>query len=119
MLFQNFDQKIALVCAVVGILLLFFLEISIKPVPLKIGLISGKDIDSMVSVNARIDWVKKTPNSLMLGLNDGNRINAVLFSPTVSESNFLKKNSFAKIEGKVKRYNENLEIVIQRVDLID
>lgn len=119
MLSQNFDIKIAAIAAISGILLLSFMEISFKPRNLKIGEISLKDFESTIEVNGRVEWGKKTSGALMLGLNDGNKINAVIFSPNQKDLDVLKRGNAVKAVGKVKLFNEKLELVIEKVEKID
>ncbi len=116
---QNFDLKISLLIAVLGIFLLIFLEATFQPKQLPIGKISVKDLGSTVSVNARIDWFKKTNSAFLFGLNDGNKISAVIFLPKPGAISFLKKGALVGVVGKVSLFNEKLELIVEKVDLID
>ncbi len=117
--FQNFDLKISLLIAVLGIFLLFFMESSFQPKQFSIGEISAKDLGSTVSVNGKIDWFKKANSALLFGLNDGNKISAVIFSPKQSVVEIFKKGILVNVVGKVSLFNEKLELIVEKVDLID
>ena len=57
----------------------------------------------------------KIQNTLITELFDGKKFKAVKFNPTWEEQEALGKNSFVEVEGKVQKYNGELEIVIARV----
>jgi len=57
----------------------------------------------------------KIRNTLIAELFDGKKFKAVKFNPTEDEQEALKKNSFVEVEGKVQKYNGELEMVVARV----
>ena len=49
---------------------------------------------------------------MMLELYDSKKIKAVKFNPKETDFEVLKKGNFVEVEGKVQRYNGEIEIVV-------
>jgi len=82
--------------------------------------ISLRDIDSSmegkaIRGKATVASSFKVRNVILLELYDGRKFPAVKFSPDESETGALQKNSIVEFDGKVERYNGQMEIVIGRV----
>lgn len=105
--------------AAVGLIILFLLSEFSKPVEVKVGEIDESFISKKISTKGIVLWRYFTKNTLLFELADGNKIKAVLFSPSIEEIGTIEKNSAVEIEGIVKMYKGDLEIVVERVRKID
>ena len=112
-------RQIALALAAIGLITLFLLSELSKPVEVKIAEIDLSFIGKRVSAKGIVKWKYFTKNTLLFELADGNKIKAVLFSPSSEELSAIKKNSVIVVEGVVKKYKGSLEIVVERVREID
>ncbi len=117
MLSKERFSAIALLAAMAGIALLFFLAESFEPRPVKIKDIGNADIGWPVRVNTKVESSYKTGNTLLMQVFDGTgKIKAVAFNVSNETQAALCKNCFASLEGKVQIYKGELEIVVESVE---
>ena len=105
----------ALLAAVAGTALLFALGQGIEARQAKISEIGGEMEGMLVKVNVRIEKLSVRKGIAFMELYDGTgKINAVLFNAEKIGA-LPGKGGFASIEGKVQKYNGNLELIVEKV----
>lgn len=112
-------NRMALFCALVGIFLLFAYANLESPRPIKISDISERHIDTKVTVKGVVAFSKTSGSALLFAIDDGAKINCVFFKPGTEEKIIIQKGNYVEVDGKVKRYKDNLEIVAEKVRLLD
>ena len=55
---------------------------------------------------------------MLFEINDGNKIKGIIFNPTKEEKE-IKQNNFIELIGRVEKYENELEIVVEKVNKID
>ncbi|MFH1239992.1 MAG: OB-fold nucleic acid binding domain-containing protein [Candidatus Diapherotrites archaeon] len=115
MLREELVARLALSLAVLGIVVLFIVSYSYEAHSLKISEISEEIKGERVIVCGRIDSSYLATNVLIFTINDGAKIKGVVFNPGREEYSLIRKNSFVEIEGKIEIYENELEIVAERV----
>jgi RecJ-like exonuclease len=112
-------NRASLFCAVVGILLLAAYSFLEAPKQLSIAEISEKYLDAKVRVRGVVSFSKVTDKIAIFMIDDGAKIKGVFFRPGIEEKIMLRKGSFVEVVGKVKLYRNKLEIVAEKVNLLD
>jgi len=107
--------RLALGLAVLGIVILFIISYSYEAREVTISEISEEIKGERVIVCGRIDSSYIAKNVLIFTINDGAKIKGIVFNPGREEYSQIRKNSFVEIEGKVEIYENELEIVAERV----
>ena len=107
--------RLALSLAVLGIVILFIVSYSYEARDVKISEISEEIKGERVIVCGRIESSYIAKNVLIFTINDGAKIKGVVFNPGREEYSLIRKNSFVEIEGKIEIYENELEIVAERV----
>jgi uncharacterized protein YdeI (BOF family) len=115
MLKEETVSKIALSLAVIGIILVFGMEQYFSPLEKKTGDIDSFTIGKNVTVRGIISYSTKKQNTLFFEINDGNKIDCVLFDKQYW--NLIQPGEFVIVEGKVEKYEEKIEIIVKRVVL--
>ena len=105
----------SLVCAGIGITMLFFLNQSIQPEEKIISEIEEGGIGKLVAVKGRISWIMKQENFVLFTLEDGAKIKVIKFNPSKEEREIAAGNSFVEVIGKVELYKNELEIVASEI----
>lgn len=116
MLRESTINCIALLCALTGIIALALFDFAFSPREISVKEINEKIIGEKVSLKGKIDWVVEKEKFVLFGLNDGNKIKAIVFYPTKEERELIKKNNFLTITGKVQLYKNELEIIVEKVE---
>jgi len=116
MLSRELVARIALAAAVAGIALLFLASSIDTPLQIRTGEINKELIGKSIEVMGVVLWSAKKNNTMLFELYDGNKIKAVLFNPSLSQSALVKKGVFLRITGKAKSYKGEMEIVAERVE---
>ena len=107
---------LALLAAVAGTALLFAFAQGIGARQAKISEIGEEMEGTLVKVNARIEQLSVRKGIAFMELYDGTgKINAVLFNAEKMGA-LPGKGGFASIEGKVQKYNGDLELVVEKVE---
>ncbi|MBI4895125.1 MAG: OB-fold nucleic acid binding domain-containing protein [Candidatus Aenigmarchaeota archaeon] len=127
-MFEGIFQKISLekLCAILvvaGLVVLFFLVVFIEPVSMNISQISEKDIGKIVSINASVENKNLRNGNLFLELGDvdsNSTIKAVMFENDIKQDlSTFQKGSHINIVGRIDRYNGELEIIINKITVIE
>ena len=115
MLREELVARLALSLAVLGIIVLFIVSYSYEARDVKISEISEEIKGERVIVCGRIDSSYIAKNVLIFTINDGAKIKGVVFNPGREEYSLIRKNSFVEIEGRIEIYENELEIIAERV----
>lgn len=109
--------KLSLIISLIGtFILLIMLEYQEIPI-YKTTDISKSQIDTRVRVHGKVDSIRETPGLYIINLKDEKgKITAVVFK---EEQINLTKNSNVEIEGKVQEYKNSLEIIVDRIYLME
>ena len=79
----------------------------------KINEITKDNLETQVRVTANIQSIKETPGLYILTLQDSTgRIKAIIFKENFLD---LQKNSLIEIEGSIQEYQNELEIVAEKI----
>ncbi|MCX8189645.1 MAG: OB-fold nucleic acid binding domain-containing protein [Candidatus Diapherotrites archaeon] len=112
-------RRIALLCAAVGIILLFVYSSIDSPKRTKISEVKISSIGDKVEIDAIVSSSKVSGNVLIFELDDGDKITSVFFNPRIEQKIILRKGNFVRVSGRIAEYRGNLEIVAEKVLLID
>ncbi|MFH1544755.1 MAG: OB-fold nucleic acid binding domain-containing protein [archaeon] len=111
-----FISRIALICAVLGLIILFYFSIQSAYAEKGIEEISNELIGSRVSVKGFVEDKFFAKETLFFKLSEGrNSIQVVKFNPSVEDFEEVKGNSFVEVRGSVQEYKKNLEIIAEEV----
>lgn len=119
MLREYWLNRIALICGIIGTIIVFYYSLLVKPIPLSIGEINESIMEKRVEINGRVDWRYEKNSVLLFNLFDGNRVKVVKFQPSAGEKFLVQKNSFLKVVGRVQEYKGELEIVAEEIESND
>lgn len=118
-------ERLCIVMFISGIILLFFIVILIEPVSMNIYDISEKDVGKTVSINASVKNKILRNGNLFLELqdidvNNTDYIKAVMFEDVIRSTDLsnIQKDSHINVVGKIDRYNNELEIVIEKINIL-
>ena len=109
--------KIALICSLAGILVLFIVSqnISIKEKP--INKITAEDVDKKIKVSGVVEDIINTEKVAIIKVVQPQNIDVVLFKEG-NKSIDIKKDDFIEVIGKVEEYKGKPEIIGQRVRIV-
>lgn len=114
MLREEWLNRVSLIIAIAGVLLIVLYSFNAKLVKVNIATITDELLEENVIVEGRIDKSYIVKSTLILELNDGTgKINCVKFNAGKEDAGLLHRNAFVKISGKVQLYKNELEIIIQ------
>jgi len=105
--------KIALICSIVGIFIIFIFANKLEPSLTSISSISNSLVDKDVKIQGTVSSFKITSSVLMLDLHDDTgTIKVVAFDKEDFEAS---KDQEVEVIGKVKEYNSILEIEAKKI----
>lgn len=108
--------KIALICSIIGILIIFIFADRLEPSLINISDISKSFIDQEVKIQGVIISSRVTSSTVMLDVKDDTGIiKIILFD---DESFDADKGQIVKVLGSVKEYNGVLEIESKKILLL-
>ena len=107
--------KIAIICSLVGIVILFLIAQSIKIDEEDIGKINREDIDDEVIVAGRITKIIDTEEVMILEVSKNEEISVVLFKESLID---LQEGDNIEVRGKVAEYEGDIEIMGDEVRVI-
>ncbi|MFH1588652.1 MAG: OB-fold nucleic acid binding domain-containing protein [Candidatus Diapherotrites archaeon] len=108
-------RKIAFICALGGVMLVFVISSAFEPTELEIGEINSVHLNQTVSVQGKVSSRKIISNALIFELTENkSTINAVKFNANENEL-LIEKGSKVKVTGKVEEYKGELEIVAEEI----
>lgn len=115
--------RIALGLAVFGLVLLSVIALISEPTKIPLHALNEELLEEKISVQGIIKWSKLLKgNTLLFSLADElylNEINCVYFSPPLKERNLWVKGVKVEVQGKLKKYKGELEIVVEKIVLSD
>ncbi|GEM_PF-1785817 len=126
----NFDEKtvlkFALIIALVGILILFFLSETIKPKTQNIFDVKTKiDEDESVNIKGTVIDVQERKGVIIMNVSSLESIPVIVYEDMRKDSNLEKtdidsmKNSIVEIQGKIKIFENRKEIVAEEIRSIN
>ena len=110
--------RIAISCAIIGLILLAFYEENSKCIAKGIGEINKQITGSKVSVFGRIVSIQYGKDSIKMTVFDGNYIDAILFNTSEQNLISIQKDDFLSICGTVSEYKNKLEIIIEGIKVV-
>ena len=109
--------KIALICSVVGILILFIVSQNISVEEKTISRITFEDMDKKVKIKGFVENVIDTEKVVIINVVQPQNMDVVLFKEE-NETIDVKKDDLIEVIGKVEEYKGELEVIGQRVRVI-
>jgi DNA/RNA endonuclease YhcR with UshA esterase domain len=108
--------KTALVVSLVGVLVLFFISKFVEVEERYIGDITIEDLDKNVKVIGTVSKVIDTEKVMIMDVSQPQNLKVVVFK---DKDISLKKGDYIEVLGKVEEYEGELEIIGDRIRLID
>ena len=110
---ENTLLKIAIICSLVGLIVLYFISTKIEISDYKPSLLN-KDVGDDVKLTGTITKISQGNGVVFVEVNQENPVNVVLFT----DSNDLKEGNVVEIIGKVQQYNNQNEIIANKIRII-
>ncbi|MFC1704702.1 OB-fold nucleic acid binding domain-containing protein [Nanoarchaeota archaeon] len=108
--------RVALVVSLIGIVILFFISEFKDIDETRIDDITINDLDKDVKVIGTISQMRDTDKVMIMEVMQAQKVKVVVFK----DDNFsLKKGDYIEVLGKVEEYEGELEIIGDRIRLID
>ena len=105
--------KLALICSLVGILLLFFISNNIDVNEKVISELEGNDVDSSVRINGVVTSFQNRGSVILIDVAQLEKMQVVVFN-----SNFtLNKGDSVEITGKIGEYEGNNQLIADKIVL--
>ena len=105
--------KVALICSVIGIFIIFIFADRLEPSIIKISDISDSMIDQSVKIQGKIVSLRNSPSVSILDIDDGSgSIKVVAFDDEYSS---LANGYSIEVFGEIKDYKGTLEIEAKRI----
>lgn len=106
--------KIALLCSLVGILIILLISESLEVPYIKVSEINKDLLDKQVKINGTITRINTYPGLTLLSIKDSTgEIKAITFENIEIEESVL-----VEVTGIIKEYKNSLEIEIKQLKLI-
>ena len=105
--------KIAIICSLVGLIVLYFISAKIEIGDYKPNLLN-KNVGEDVKLTGTITKISQRDNVAFVEVNQENPITVVLFA----DSNDLEEGNVVEIIGEVQEYNGKEEIIANRIRII-
>lgn len=109
--------KIALICSLIGILILFITSQSISVQEKTISRITIEDAGNKVKIKGSVEKVIDTEKVTIINVMQPQDLDVVLFKET-NETFDIQKDDFIEVIGKIEEYQGKLEVIGQRVRII-
>ena len=108
--------KISLICSIIGLYALFLINERISVNSKKIAEINSTLLEKDISVRGEITRITKTEGLYLINIKDksNKEIAIVVFKDQELE---LKKGNIISVEGTIKDYKGNLEILAKKIEL--
>lgn len=107
--------KIAIICSLIGILIILLItEFTVIPL-VKISEINKDLLNKEVKVQGKIISIKETPGLYIFTVEDDSIIKAVMFKEELLQ---ISKGDSVEIQGRVIEYKKELEIQINKLNEI-
>ncbi len=107
--------KIALICSLVGLVLLYFISTKIDVKDYKPSLLN-KDVGDDVKLTGRVSKITDRGNVVFIEVDQQSPVNVVLF--TGSDNLKLSNGDNVEVIGRVQEYNGKNEIIAKKIRLV-
>lgn len=107
--------KISIIISLLGTLIILLLANFIKIPEYKIENISQKELDLSVSIQGNLTYIKETPGLYILTIKDSSSSIQVIIFKDKQPLNFTI-GSPLKIQGKVARYEDTLQLTAEKIE---
>ena len=112
---ENTLLKIALICSLVGLVILYFISTRIEIKDYKPNVLSN-NVGDDVKLHGKITKITDKGNAVFIDISQQFPISVVVFSDgNISK---IKKDDFIEVFGKVQNYNGKDEIIAQKIRII-
>ena len=111
---ENTLLKIALICSIVGLVVLYFISSKIEIGDYKPSLLN-KNVGDDVKLEGTITKITAKGNVVFIELKQENKVNIVMFTDSNTE---IKEGNVIEIIGKVQQYNSQNEIIANKIRII-
>lgn len=118
MLREVWVVRIALGCAICGLIILSIYSETAECIPKNSGGITNESVGQKVLLFGRITEVKQSASSIGFELFDGNYIKAIMFNPKGEYYAIIQEGDFANICGIVSKYKGKLEIIVEGLKIV-
>lgn len=113
-------KKLAIICSVAGLILLFFISSQISPPGLEIGEITIDDVGTTISACGLVESLRTSKGHIFFELkDDSGSIKSVMFNKTAEKiGDKIKPNEQVCVTGAVDEYPKGsgeLEIIVKSV----
>ena len=110
-------MKLSFAVAVIGVVSLFALVQIIEPLNVRLADINEAMNGQMITTEGTISSISTTKGIVLLTLYDSNEIKVVIFSKEAEKNNAyeLKLNDRVRVEGKISIYENELEIIAEKI----
>lgn len=108
--------KVALVCSLIGVTVLFFISEFIEVEERNIEEITIDDLDKNVKIIGTVSKIVDTDKVVIMDITQPQKLKVMLFKD--KEIN-LKKGNYIEVLGKVQEYEGELEIIGDRIRRIN
>ena len=109
--------KISLAISIIGIFILLLILEYFPPDLVKLQDLTEDYLETSVRIQGTITQIKETPTVLILKLKDSNKLITVIAFEEAAPLD-LKLNSQVEILGKVESYENELEIITDKITLL-
>ena len=104
--------KIAIIMTIVSLITLYSISTNINLEEKQINKINNEDIESQLTINGKINRITELEDVYFLELQQISKITIVVFK---DEKINIEKDDYVEIEGKVDEYNNNLQIIANKI----
>ena len=111
---ENTLLKIAIICSLIGLVVLYFISAKIEISDYKPSLPS-KNIGDDVKLEGTITKITAKDSVVFIELKQENNVNIVMFTDSNPE---IKEGNVVEIIGKVQQYNSQNEIIANKIRII-
>ena len=111
---ENTLLKIALICSLIGLIILYLISTKIEVKDYKPVL--NKNIGEDVTLKGTVTKITDRGNVVFIDVNQQNPITVVLF--TDNDNLKLKNDDFVEVIGEVQEYNGKNEVIAQKIRVI-
>ena len=104
--------KIAIIMTIVSLITLYSISTNRNLEEKQINKINNEDIESQLTINGKINRITELEDVYFLELQQISKITIVVFK---DEKINIEKDDYVEIEGKVDEYNNNLQIIANKI----
>jgi len=109
--------KIALICALVGIAVIYFISINIEVEEKNIEDINLESLDEIIKLTGQINNLAETENAYFIEMQQPAKTTIVVFKDN-KQNLTIAKGDFVEIIGQIQDYEGKPEVVAQRVRVV-